>query len=1783
MKSESPYRKEFLLLSGSTVELLHTSGLFDGWGYDVAFTVLSDEHEGVFEGTRRGPDYVQGQLLSIPHGRVQVGLTWKCKPLPDGRERHMFDHHLHHFPWNHPHLDVMEHYRAVALLYRVEVTVQPKAVQLLQPTSERSAFASSGRSRNPLSPHPVSPNPNSPSPSPSPHTMSRPLGSLLGSAASPRFTSPSALQPTMSLRWSAYTWFWHLVAMFQDPPLYLSPLEKRTSPSLGELFTSCSLSVLCVQPKVELLHEDERAPGRLNVLLLCAERFGVDWMWIAHWDDKGRKSYESQDMACDANQLYARAMVPETPHQQHEDDDRAQSERAKQRPRTEAQEKAELHRRLLTAALYQQQKREEGEVVNFNDPHGQYCSPFEHQPLDYHSEYFLATRLFAYRTHYPAPSSSGSASPSSYPSPTASAPPQSQARGSVPAGAPDQPPFSMPMQGSGDGSEWTALFGELMGSSDTPDEVDVIWEGRGWSDEAVELTPSSRRSGSGEGRFPDGSMNEEAGGEDEDDLFIRRHTLSLSGSDDGSLVDDDRIPPSRQSAVGGRLITTRRRATTQRPHSDGSIRYMQLQHGQLHQPASLPRSHDYAELDSLHSASPASAFPRIDVGATRGRAVPAQYERDWSSCSHRMIAINLKLLWSNHIKHSVQQWMDVFSRPYEPPVFVRASQAAYAEWKRTTGDIAAVVEEKADALNVSQEMSVADSEVAAAFDLSRSAAYLNQSVDSTLLPVVPAGAGLGDGSRPSSPSSSGQSSDSDAEHAAFDMMALVRGSEDSPLNTSASSVLPSPVASLPASRKSSMDGPESARSYMRTLLRAYDGRRADSDTWLSLFGVDLVRPQINFQSRDTNSRLVLAASRARVDSEGLPIHVHRISESTATRSASVTSGVGGGAATAGRRSGSLSGALSDDELVLTGLHQLESYVYYEKKHACTLTDAQAFVCPVDLEGAGRVQWVKDVDVMQRAAEDEKKQQSAAAAPSPSPAAAARRKSRGALMSFWGGDKAKDEPVTATLQKDLGGSGVLRKIVEPCTMHFAMTQQCNIEEELKARDLVVCDEVNGIVMSQTSYSALNRPPRPSALSLSSPRDVRAVALDKVRTLSQSIQLFLPAFSAHLDSNEYFTLLGVVQALFLSPTSSSSLATAEAEEEEEVKSPPSSKEELQSLMERLLDADHERRAALRGRRKKVHRVVQYYVGGSVWSLSQHGSAFIAAHVHGLHGAHTFFDDGSSDTEFAIHFLTLQSKLLAEGDPLANLLIPDPDRWVARDHKRDMMISARAKVHAPLLTDDARVKGVTVYEHFEVTVFPLILRFPHDHYVCIRAYFFPQLQDVSEEDKQKATQNFFQRPKRWRGAASSRTTTTTTAQQQQQQPGRAAEQSATRSQQQQQLISPTGRGSVVSRPGADSRGSRESSRPASPGSPPRLPLGAPVGLPRAVSSSAHSSPMSSPSFASSPPPLVSPRRGERHSALSHAPSKGSHSGSDSRPQPQPSSLMSTSSIAEPSSTTLPFIRPRVDSRALTFDLRRSHSGIPQPALHARGAAKASSSKAPSSSKDDKSKASSSSSSSSKGRRPVRVTSHYFRYVRINTLDLLASYHGESALTSLENVHLVIEPFIKNQRSWSWQKFYSKLEKHLLLMVLLQANHIIARKMGRKVEEGGGVHSLSQRFLDLFMAKDEEAEERRLLGFPKAVSPPQDDGEGKPGKFFRMPSMPTVHMPSMPSMPSMPQLSLGAVRGAGEELAQKATLLFGNKYVAQRTAEATQRCAFSTLCTTSRPPCCVRPPLRCRVLCGY
>jgi hypothetical protein len=68
-------------------------------------------------------------------------------------------------------------------------------------------------------------------------------------------------------------------------------------------------------------------------------------------------------------------------------------------------------------------------------------------------------------------------------------------------------------------------------------------------------------------------------------------------------------------------------------------------------------------------------------------------------------------------------------------------------------------------------------------------------------------------------------------------------------------------------------------------------------------------------------------------------------------------------------------------------------------------------------------------------------------------------------------------------------------------------------------------------------------------------------------------------------------------------------------------------------------------------------------------------------------------------------------------SRILAPHPTRWEARDPKREMMMQIRAQTCPPPGTWIPHLHQVTVYEHFEVIVFPLVILFPHNYYEFIR----------------------------------------------------------------------------------------------------------------------------------------------------------------------------------------------------------------------------------------------------------------------------------------------------------------------------------------------------------------------------------------------------------------------------------------------------------------------------------
>jgi len=1622
LKTPSPYRANFLLMSATSAQLLHSNGLFDGHGKNVAFDIFCDNHESLFDNRQIMPDYVRGRLIYSPLLHVRVELVWSIKSLIDGTVRNMFDHYVHHYHWNGPDKDCLEYYRARGLQYKcVKVRLEPDN------RSKHPNEAPNNISNNiDTSPRPIQKNPQT----------SSPPFNLHHSASYSTLNIPTSVdrhfRPHLSCRFYAYQYFWALIAIFQDPPIHLSPLATRTRPGLGDMFEHLSLSVLLIEPRIEILDEDASSNNvngvNINGLLIQAAQIGVDWMWMANYGKDGTKSFESQDMAMDAHRLSMKVIAPN-------DDEINNQSNTDNRENDNDEENEKIIARIKRAVKNQLDRRVEGEIVNFLDSDGQFHSPFDRPPNDYHVASILSTRLAAYRTYYKPQSSTASSSSSL----GKVQPRLTQLEASSDLGRSDRPPFCMDVQVEGERPEWQSLFGAELSPNDESDPVSDIWKGptQSQADESIFASPPPSPSASD--NIDDDNENAlNSFGDLDDEEYQRIHTFSLSEFSEASGIASELnkfvLPSNEQSKATNTAskVHRRTRSDTRGLKLDGvtffpSPSIIQTQNTLNTQTTNSSTIRSTSTTNGSNSLtqqfySSSSSHPfefgiDMTIGATRGRKLPSTQLLDLSSTSHNFVCANLKLLCTKSMKHAWLTWKAILSRPYQPPTFVAESQAAAA----------AYYEDQRNQQQQQQQSSSSSSPSSTSVPL-----YIRQDSLSVIQefesPMIHSRS-------PSVRSSASIDFDSVDPHQfkrsiKDEMMELVYEIDPTVrLNPS----IKNTGLNIPSSPiNSELD---SSRFRHRQIHRW-----SELSNWFSLYSIDFIRPQINFQSSTTNSRFVLAAARARLESQGLPTALKRDRSSEPIT------------------------------LLPSAEYHLENYVYFARKHVTTLDEAQAFVCPVDIDGEGaRVQWAKDTIVM--------------------------KDKNSSIIS--------EEIISreARLSAALPDSGVLRKIVEPCRLHFTMTLQCDIDTELKSRGFLITDEMNGIAGPLTSKTIKKRGLNQN--SSFSPSNSQSLTV--ARTLSQTIQLFIPSFHAHLDSNEYFTLQSVVEDLFLKDFLTSSPATTTVKTEPKP-ALPSDKLEAAAVIERALQKDDSEinntntgttnNSAVKCQ-KRIKRLVQYYLGRSAWELKANNSPFIAANVNGLYGGHTFFHDNSSDTEFSLHFLTLHSKLLPSSDPRANLLIPDPDHWLKRDPKRDQMIQVRAKVHAPL--NDSQVKHVTVYELFEVTIFPQVINGSYDDYLALKAYFFPVLTTIdhrNDKDKEQAAKNFFRfhpaKPK-----------------------------------------NPSGKNETNGTAGDVNRTVTNITPPSSQSQSSVAPL--PM--------SKRASPLSSPLH------------------LSIAPSSDDSKTSGLSPEPAPwmtSTGSSGNSAINQETRSIISHRDRETSRQSTVKTLTTNN-----------------------------RASPARTQSKKLSKPVRKRSstvsephiRYFRYLRVNGVTFLASFRRPHSIWNCENVSVTIAPLIKNQRCWTTDKFYNKLESHLAWAFAHQIPQILARLIGVKGEKGKEVQSLSQRFIDAQIQANENNlmgnnsefdelngkkvefdDERKMLGFPsraasslgnisedqksdhqhlEIIIPPTPSNSNR--TFFKLPSMPTIHMPSMPTMPTMhmPQLSFDGM----EELAQKAVLLFGSK----------------------------------------
>lgn len=293
------------------------------------------------------------------------------------------------------------------------------------------------------------------------------------------------------------------------------------------------------------------------------------------------------------------------------------------------------------------------------------------------------------------------------------------------------------------------------------------------------------------------------------------------------------------------------------------------------------------------------------------------------------------------------------------------------------------------------------------------------------------------------------------------------------------------------------------------------------------------------------------------------------------------------------------------------------------------------------------------------------------------------------------------------------TGFWRRILEPCTIKFSHLEQCSIDDELQAMGLFVIDSDLGIVSDVTKSSS----------NTADPSSFTSTASSSPRVLAEEIGVNVHSLIAHLSSEEFWSLVDMLQTLLVTPLQQRRLKRTVVSSGVEIPS-----DLLRGLVDlHLGDSSAFAAAALAQlpntnsippfrENQQVQRKLIYNVEGASWSLNDaREQSMMLATLSNLHGEHTVQVDGSQ----IVHFFIDAIRLFSNENPL---LSPQQHRWSQRDHRNEHQLAVRLRSLPNLGNLDARLAHVAVYEHLEISLFPLNLDFNPSHYPVLKSYFLP-----------------------------------------------------------------------------------------------------------------------------------------------------------------------------------------------------------------------------------------------------------------------------------------------------------------------------------------------------------------------------------------------------------------------------------------------------------------------------
>jgi hypothetical protein len=264
---------------------------------------------------------------------------------------------------------------------------------------------------------------------------------------------------------------------------------------------------------------------------------------------------------------------------------------------------------------------------------------------------------------------------------------------------------------------------------------------------------------------------------------------------------------------------------------------------------------------------------------------------------------------------------------------------------------------------------------------------------------------------------------------------------------------------------------------------------ASLENYQVVYFVEFRKPQINFQSDETNARLVLAASKAYVQGGGFPLWSSLPSDSTTSATEAMIPEDGSTVsasecAAAVDRVGNSAGGVGMDAVAPVAPPAPTSLGYYKREVTTYMIDATVFVAPVDVDVEGQKWgsiWVPD-DMLE-ISED---------AGLPRMDSGFRRQQ---TMRFDGG-----LPVDMVRQQG-ASSNWYSKIVEPGRLCFNWTYDVAVEGLVKS------------ALSRGIYVADNH------------------EFDWKRRCTQATHLYMPEFKSEMTSTQYHDLIEMLHHVLL----------------------------------------------------------------------------------------------------------------------------------------------------------------------------------------------------------------------------------------------------------------------------------------------------------------------------------------------------------------------------------------------------------------------------------------------------------------------------------------------------------------------------------------------------------------------------------------------------------------------------------------------------------------------------